>query len=227
MKTAVLSVGGSIIIPDRIDFKFIEELKKAIEKNYKKYKFVIVCGGGSIARRYIEALGAEKMPEKQLAIAGIRATRMNALFMMQLFGKEANETLPMDMKSVRDHLRKKNLAICGALRFAEHSTSDGTAAKLANYLKTDFINMTNINGLYTENPQNNPKAKFIPKISWKDFEKMALSIKFKAGQHFVLDQEAAVLIRKHKITTYIIGKSVRNLSSLLSGKKFEGTTISQ
>ena len=226
MKTIVLSVGGSIIIPDRINFKFVDNLKKTIEKHNKKYKFVLVCGGGSIARRYIEALSSEKMPEKELAIAGMRATRMNAMFLMQLFGKEANETLPTDMKSVKDHLKKKSIVICGALRFLKHSTSDGTAARLAHMLRSDFVNMTNVKGLYDSNPKDNPKAKFIPKISWKDFEKMALSIKFKAGQHFVLDQEAAVLIRKCKIPTYIIGRNMKNLSELIGGKKFMGTTIS-
>lgn len=150
---------------------------------------------------------------------------MNAMFMMQFFGKEANDKLPLNMKEVKDNLPKNDVVVCGALRFEKKSTSDSTAAELANYLKTDFVNLTNIDGLYTDNPLENPKAKLVPFISWKDFEARALKLKYKAGQHFVLDQNAAVLIRKHKIRTYIIGANLSNLDKILAGKKFVGTTI--
>jgi len=223
----VISLGGSIIVPNEIDFKFLDKFRKELRKHCKNYKFVIVCGGGSIARKYISALGHEKVSESELAKAGIRATRMNALFLMQLFGKEANEVLPLDMKHIKNDLKKHNIVICGALRFTPNSTSDGTAARLANQLKSDFINMTNIKGLFSSNPSKDKNAKFIPEISWKNFEKMALGMKFSAGQHFVLDQEAAIIIRKNKIKTYIIDKDAKNLSNLISGKRFVGTTISK
>ena len=85
--------------------------------------------------------------------------------------------------------------------------------------------MTDIAGLYTSDPTKNKKAKFIPETSWKKFEKRALKLKYFPGQHFVLDQNAAVLIRKHEITTYLIGKNPKHLDNLLNGKKFKGTTI--
>ena len=55
---------------------------------------------------------------------------------------------------------------------------------------------------------------------------MAKKIKYHAGQHFILDQKAAIVINKNKIKTYIIGKDIKNLSNLLNKKKFIGTTIS-
>ena len=224
-KIMVISLGGSLIVPEKINFRFLYNFKKTLEKHYRNYKFVIVCGGGTIARKYISALEKEGSSKKELSIAGIRATRMNALFMMQFFGKEANESLPRNMEEVKNHLPKNEVVICGALRYSSKSTSDTTAAYLANFLRTNFINMTNVQGLYTDNPKKNPKAKFIPKISWKDFGKKALKIKYKAGQNFVLDQSAAVLIRKHKIKTYILGENLENLDNLLKNKKFTGTTI--
>jgi len=225
MKIVVISLGGSLIVPEKIDFNFLDLFKKTLRRFYKDYKFVIVCGGGTIARKYINALNYEHKSEKELSIAGIRATRMNAMFMMQFFGKEANDTLPLNMEEVRSNLHKNKLVICGALRYAEKSTSDGTAAKLANFLGTEFINMTNITGLYTKNPLTHDDAKFIPHETWKRFEKRANKMKHKAGQHFVLDQSASTLIRKHKIKTYIIGKDLKNLENILKNKKFVGTTI--
>jgi len=222
----VISLGGSLIVPEKVDFKFLKSFIKTLRKHYKKWKFVIVCGGGSIARKYIEVLKHEhKAGEKELSLAGIRVTRLNALLLMELFGKEANDTLPTTMKSVKNDLHKNNVAICGALRYAPESTSDGTAAKLAHFLGSEFINMTNVRGLYSANPLTNKNAKFIPWESWKKFDERANNMKYHSGQHFVLDQKAATMIHKDKIKTYIVGQDVKNIDKILQGKKFTGTSI--
>jgi uridylate kinase len=223
-KTVVISLGGSLIVPEKINFKFLHKFKKTLRKHYKTHKFVVVCGGGVIARKYISALKKEGKSKKELSQAGIRATRENAQFMIQFFGKEANQTLPKNMAEIKSNLPRNNVVICGALRYDPKATSDSTTAKLAQYFDSDFINMTNVKGLYTSNPKKNPKAKFIPEISWKDFDKIVKKIKFKAGQNFVLDQTASAIISKNKIPTYIIGSN-RSLNKILKGKKFVGTLI--
>lgn len=225
-KVRVLSLGGSIVIPGPVDYKFLEKFKKVLHRNFAHNKFVIVVGGGSIARAYINALMHETHDQKEVAKAGIRATRMNAEFLMQFFGtKDSNDILPRNMKQVKDALKKNKVVLCGALRYADNETSDSSAAKLARALKTEFINITNVPGLYTADPRTTKNATLIPYEDWKSFEKRVHKHTFKPGQHFVLDQSAATLIRKSKITTHIIGKDAANLEKLLTGKKFKGTTI--
>lgn len=224
-KTIVISLGGSLIIPDNIDISFLEKFRKIINKHKNKYKFVIVTGGGSIARKYISALKQDKKSEYFQSLAGIGTTRMNARFLTYLFGEDANQGIPHDMKQVKNLLKKNNPVFCGALRYAKDETSDATSAKLARFFKCNFINLTLVSGLYNKNPLKYKDAKFIPKITWKDFHKMANKIKFKPGQHFVLDQSAANIIKKYQIKTYILGKNLKNLNNLLSGKKFKGTVI--
>jgi len=128
------------------------------------------------------------------------------------------------MKKIKDLLKKNQIIFCGGLRYRKNNTSDGTASLIAAYLKAPFINLTNIDGLYTSNPKDNPKAKQIPKITWKKFQSIASKIKFKAGQHFVLDQTAAKTIQKKKIPTYIVG-SIAAINNILKGHKFRGTLI--
>ncbi len=225
MKIMVISLGGSLIVPEKVDFNFLKRFRQTLRKHYKNWKFVIVCGGGSIARKYINLLKEDSANEKELSIAGIRVTRLNALLMMELFGKEANDALPFDMKDVKDNLHKNKVVICGALRYAPHSTSDGTAARLAHYLNSEFINMTNVKGLFTANPKTHKNAKFIPYESWKAFDKRANARKYHSGQHFVLDQKAATMIKNNRIKTYIIGPDTRNIDKILRGKPFTGTLI--
>lgn len=219
----VLSLGGSVILDDNPEF--LLNFRKTLKKNYNKTKFVIVCGGGSIARSYINVLKEERKNEREISNAGIRATRMNAQFVMQVFGKEANDKLPLTMKHVHSFLRENNVVICGALRYAPRETSDGSAAKLAAYLKAPFINITNVAGLYTADPKKDKDAQLIPYQSWSDFAAKANQIRFKPGQHFVLDQAAAKLIGKKHVHTFIVGKDLKQLDNLLNQKPFKGTTI--
>ena len=226
-KVIVLSLGGSLIIPKDIDIKFLSQLKKVLKKNTNKYKFVVVCGGGSTAREYIKGLEKEKLSKKIFyqGLLGIATTRLNARFMTYFFGNDANKGIPHDMGEVKNMLKIYDIVFCGALRYAKEETSDGTSAKLANFFKTNFINITNVKGLYNKNPQKFKNAKFISRISWEEFHKMATKQTFKPGQHFVLDQSASKIIKKFKILTYIIGQDTKQLENVLKNKNFKGTLI--
>lgn len=222
-KVYVISLGGSRIVPEEVDYKFIEDFKETIEK-HPSHKFAVVCGGGSIARKYISILKKLKKPTKKQSLLGIEVTKINATLLMKIFGKKANKTLPGDMREVKNLLRKNQIVFCGALRYAKKQTSDATAAKLAAYLKCPFINITNVKGLYNKNPKTNKNAKFIKKTSAKKLVEMMDKIKYKAGQHFIIDQSAAEIILKEKIPTYIIS-SPTELDKIIKGKKFIGTFV--
>lgn len=224
-KVIVLSLGGSLIIPGDVNIKYLKEFKKIILKNKNKYKFVVVCGGGSIARKYISALEEAKMDRFFQSYAGISATRMNARFMSYFFNRDQKAGIPHKMEEIEPYLKKYDVVFCGALEYKPNQTSDSTSAQIAKHFDSDFINLTNVLGLYSKNPKEHKNAKFIPEISWKDFDELANKIKFKPGQHFVLDQTASKIILKNKIPTYIIGEDMKQLDNLLSGKSFVGTTI--
>jgi uridylate kinase len=98
-RVIVLSLGGSLIVPDNINLKFLNEFKKIILKNSDKYKFVIVCGGGSVARKYIHALRDSDISDKIQSLAGISVTRLNARFMTWFFGKDVYHGIPHDYET--------------------------------------------------------------------------------------------------------------------------------
>jgi uridylate kinase len=219
-RVIVLSLGGSQIIPNNINEKYISEFKKTLLQN-KNYKFIIVCGGGSLARKYISAI---KSNQRFQSLAGISATRTNARFMNYFFGIEPKQGIPQSMKAVKKYIKKQDIIFCGALEYKPTQTSDSTAAEIAKEFKAEFVNLTNVKGLYTKNPAKFKDAKFISKISWKNLDTMANKLKFKPGQHFVLDQSASKIILKNKIPTYII-KEMKQFNNFLKQKKFIGTSI--
>jgi uridylate kinase len=222
-KVWVISLGGSRIVPDDVDDKFLARFKKLID-SHRGVRFVVVTGGGSTARRYMSALRKLGKKTQTQSREGIAVTRLHAGFMARFFGKSANSSVPLNMKEVRNSLGKNRVVFCGALRYGTKLTTDGVAARVAGYLKSPFINLTNVKGLYSANPATHKNAKFIGKIGWKKFYDIAKGIKFAAGQHFVLDQSAANVIMKKKIVTYIVG-SLSAIDNILKGKKFVGTRI--
>ena len=224
-KIVVLSLGGSLIIPNEINSKYLKEFKKVLDKNTKKYKFIVICGGGSIARKYIYGLREFKINEKLQNLVGISATRMNARFMNYFFNQDASKGIPQKMEEIKSYLKKQDIVFCGALEYKPKQTSDSTSAEIAKHFKTFFINLTNVKGLYNKNPKKYKNAKFIPKISWKKFDIIANKMKYSPGQHFVLDQTASKIIMVNKIKTYILGEDLRQLDNILNGKNFKGTII--
>ena len=152
----VISLGGSLVVPDRIDINFLKRFKSAVRKC--KHKIVIVVGGGRIARDYIHALGNKD--ERVRSLIGMEATRLNALLVSKFLD---NETVPDSMMELKKLLRRKNLVVCSSLGYKAGMTSDGTAADVARNIKADYlINMTNVKGLYNKDPRRFKDARFIP-----------------------------------------------------------------
>ncbi|MBT4577032.1 UMP kinase [Candidatus Woesearchaeota archaeon] len=226
MKVEVLSVGGSLLFKNgKVNYSYIQDLKKFLS-SFKDRKFVLVIGGGTVARTYIDALEKLGANRDTMSRFGIGITRTNARLIANVLGKDSNiRDIPKTLRHVKGYLRKHKIVCCGALRYEPNQTSDGTAAQIAHYLKTRFINVTNVKGLYTKDPNRFKGAKLVSKISYEEFSKLVNKLKYHPGQHFILDQHAAETIKKNRIKTFIVSGSFANLKNLLRGKKFVGTSI--
>jgi len=222
-RLVVISLGGSIIIPDEINIEFLKKFKKIVLKYTKNYKFIIVTGGGNLARKYIR--GLKGFSQTAQSSAGIAATRSNAKFVSTFFDQNPLTPIPIKMNDVEDLYRKQDIVICGALAFKPEQTTDSTATEIAAEFKGIFINLTNVKGLYNKDPKKFKDAKFISQISWRDFHKIATKKSFKPGQHFVLDQASSKIILRNKVKSVILGKDLTNIDNFLSNKKFIGTVI--
>jgi uridylate kinase len=223
----VVSVGGSIIVPEAVDYAFLLKFKRLITRLARKHKIVLVTGGGKTARRYIEALrkaGASVQAQDEV---GIASTRLNALLLLKFF--KLKQEMPKNLKDVLKLAKNRPITISGGFDWTGISrTSDGCAAEIAAALHVDlFVNMTNVAGLYDKDPQKHKDARLIRKISYANFNKIIAKVKERPGQHFILDKCAAKFISKYKIKTAIVyGRNLNNLKRCVQGKSFVGTLIS-
>lgn len=224
----VISIGGSIIVPDEVNYRFLIKLKKTIFRLSKKYKIVIVTGGGKTARKYIKALEKEGATEYVQDVIGIECTRLNARLVSSFFG--ISREVPKTIEEASSVISSFRVVVCGGLgkgkQIGAGKTSDGTCAEVAAHIGAHlFINMTNVKGLYNKDPNKYKDAKFIPMISYGDFNKIMSKVKERPGEHFILDSYAAKIITRKKIKTIIL-KGVKNLQGAIDGKRFVGTVIS-
>src|SRR3989344_8557538 len=90
----VVSVGGSLIVPDGIDTQFLSDFRALILKKVAEgFSFYIITGGGKTARRYRDAALAVN-PDAfidDLDLVGIAACRTNAELVRALF---SNKVIP-------------------------------------------------------------------------------------------------------------------------------------
>lgn len=224
-KTIVIDLGGSIMSPKlgQINFRLLSNFKKIINKESKHIRFIIVVGGGGLARAYQNRARELKIENSEgLDWLGIRSTQLNAEFLRVFLGELAFPKIILSENQRID--LKKGILVSGGWQ-PGHST-DYIAMKLAEIYKAEKVIIgTNINYLYDSDPKKNPQAKKIKQISWKDFYKSA-NRKWEPGMSVPLDPKAAKLGLKLKIPLFLLnGNKLSNLNKAILGKDFKGTTI--
>ncbi|MFH0969607.1 MAG: UMP kinase [Patescibacteria group bacterium] len=228
-KTIVISLGGSLIVPDEIDAQFVKNFKKLIVGYIKKgYKFILITGGGKTARKYIEAsvkVGDSSVTNDDKDWLGIHATRMNGHFLRTIFRNYAHPRINTNPHDLEDFYNFKESILIGA-GWRPGFSSDYDAVILAKYMDIKrVVNLSNIDYVYTKDPRKFPDAKKIEKISWKDFRKI-VGDKWDPGMNAPFDPIASKIAQEENIEVAIMnGRDLMNLGNYMDGKKFKGTII--
>jgi uridylate kinase len=222
MKTVVVSIGGSVVLSDEADVLFLKKLTALFKKLSKEYKLFVIVGGGKIARRYIQ-LGRELgFDEDTLDLIGIDVTRVNARIITNLLGV-SNKEIP----NTTDEAMKldKPIVVMGGTD-PKHST-DLVGAELAE--KTHavrFVNATNVDGIYDKDPSKYKDARQLKEISIDHLITQYGTKWGVAGKNIFMDEPALEIIKRAKLTTYIVnGKRLDQLEKALDGQSFNGTII--
>ncbi len=220
----IISLGGSLIVPDEIDLKFLAGFKKIIEDSIKKgKKFLLITGGGKTSRRYIDAAkNLDKITPDDLDWLGIHSTRLNGHLLKTIFRHHAYRRIIFDPNSPETSPKP---VIIGAGYWPGWSTDYDAVLLAKNYYSTTVLNLSNVDYVYDKDPGKYKNAKPIKNISWKDFRKI-VGNKWDPGLSMPFDPVASKLAEKLKLKVIVMnGKKLQNLKNFLSGKPFIGTII--
>ena len=220
----IISLGGSLIVPEEIDTDFLSSFKKLIESQIERgKKFIIITGGGKICRKYQNAAKeVREISPSELDWLGIYSTRFNAEFLKILFGDSAEAEIVLDptlpVKS------SKSIIIGGGWK-PGFSTDHDAVLLGKQFGVKKIINLSNTDYVYDSDPKTNPNAKKIENISWMEYRKL-IPKEWNPGLNSPFDPTASEMAEKDGMEVIIMnGKPIDNLAKCLNGEKFSGTVI--
>lgn len=220
-ETIVISLGGSVLVPDEIDSKFLKSFVSIIKKHTQKFRFIILVGGGKVCRYYQSTASSLNASDTDLDWIGIRIAQSNAELVRAVFKNLAHpRVLSNPTKKITS---KKPIIIASGWKPGCSTDYDAIVRAKVNKAKK-IINITNVDYLYTKNPSKYKSAKKLKIAAWQTLQKL-VGAKWKPGLNAPFDPLATKLASTSKLILVLIGKNTKNLDRLLSSKSFKGTII--
>lgn len=229
--TKVLSVGGSIVVPDKPDSTFLAQFISMVKEWLaadSERRLILVVGGGAPARVYQSAYSevvshAGDVSDGDAADwIGIMATRLNAQLVKACFGDLCRNDVVYNPTENVD-FRGRVLVAAG---WKPGFSTDNDAVLLAEkYGAKTVVNLSNIEKVYTDDPRKNPDAKPIDSISWKDFRNM-VGDDWTPGKNCPFDPVASKKADECGMSVICAaGKNIINIKAILDDRPFVGTKI--
>jgi uridylate kinase len=224
----VINLGGSIVAPATgIDPQFLAGLRDALDdylSENDERRLVIVVGGGVLARTYQKAAKdvVGDITDSALDWVGIWATRANAQLVHAVLQHRCTDPVVLDPSSPPAFTGRVLLAGGWKPGFS----TDNVAVMLAEaFGARRVISLSNIEKVYTADPERDPAAKPIDRMSWDEYRKMVGDL-WQPGKNTPFDPVASR--RAQELGLEVVnasGTNIENLEALLRGRDFIGTTI--
>lgn len=217
----VLRIGGSVL-GDPPSAKIVNAYAEVIsDLNHEGHSIAVVVGGGGIARQYIRSAAEMSLSPYQQDTVAIHASRLNArLVAMKLGGVSS---VPTSIDGMLQRLARNRVAVMGGLK--PGITTDAVAAIVAERWRADLlVKASDRNGIYTEDPRTNKKAKKLERITYEKM-KQILGGSHRPGIHSIVDPVAVDHIIESRVRLVVLnGADARNVVKAIHGEKI-GTIV--
>lgn len=226
MKTIVLSLGGSVLVPS-LEKSNIASYAHVLAEISRTCRLFVVVGGGGEARRYISVARGLGMDEARCDQIGIEITRLNATLLAGALGADACPVVARDYSEALLYAAGGKIVVMGGVTPAQ--TTDAVSAVLAEYTKADvLVNATAVDGIYTADPKTSPSARRCDRLTADELIGIIESTPMGAGANTVIDLVAAKVIQRSGIPLVVIdGRDPRALRRTLLEGKFSGSIVSK
>lgn len=228
-KRIIMSVGGSLIVPNGgINIDFLQKLNSFVREELAKdsnRQFFLVAGGGSTARKYIDAgrnVVQHELTHDDLDWLGVHSTTLNAHLIRTIFRDIAHPKLIRHY----DIIRKAHEPVVVAAGWKPGWSTDYCAILLCeDYGVKTVINMSNIEQVFEKDPKKFPEAKPLKHLTWESMRQI-VGDKWSPGLNAPFDPIAAQKAQELGVRVVVLGgNNFDNLRNYLDGKEFVGTTI--
>ena len=223
-ETIIIAMGGSLLIPEKIDVSFITSLKEMIKYfTADGYQIALVVGGGKTCRYYqAAAKNFDNTNDLDLDWIGIHTIRLNCELLYRIFS-DLDIHSEIIIKPEDLHGINESLIIVGA--WEPGCSSDTDAVEMAEISGAQrIINFSNTSHVYSADPRTYPDAERFEHLSWEEYRNI-IPAEWTPGMSAPFDPVASKKAQDAGITVAVLGASIKNLENYLSNKEFEGTII--
>jgi uridylate kinase len=213
-KRIVIKLSGKVFAMDNV--KLLKDWASFLVKISKVCQPIVIAGGGNIARHYINHARSSGADESTLDELGIEISRLNAKLLIYALKSKAYSHPPTTLQEVRHAVDDGLIVVAGGLHPGQ--STNGTAALIAEKVQAEqFLNATDVDGVYDMDPNKFKNAKKFKRIEIKNLKNMLVHEDSVAGGYDLMDIVALKIIERSKIKTRILKATPKNLETAIKG----------
>jgi len=213
-KRIVIKLSGRIFGMDNV--KVLKDYASFLVKISKFCQPIVIAGGGTIARHYISHARTSGADESTLDELGIEISRLNAKLLIYALKNKAYSHPPTTLQEVKHAVDDGLIIVAGGLHPGQ--STNGTAALIAEKVKAEqFLNATDVDGVYDMDPNKYKKAKKFKRIEMKNLKNMLVHEDSVAGGYDLMDIVALKIIERSKIKTRILKAEPKIIEQAIKG----------
>lgn len=213
-KRIVIKLSGRVFAMDNV--KTLKDYASFLVKISKVCQPVIVAGGGNIARHYISHARSSGADESTLDELGIEISRLNAKLLIYALKNKVYSHPPTTLQETRLAVDSGLIVVTGGLHPGQ--STNGTAALIAEKIHAEqFLNATDVDGVYDMDPNKFKNAKKFKKIELKNLKNMLVHEDSVAGGYDLMDIVALKIIERSKIKTRIVKADIKTIEKAIKG----------
>jgi uridylate kinase len=220
-KKIVIKLSGRLFGMDNV--KILKDYAAFLVKISKVCQPIVIAGGGNIARHYISHARSSGADESTLDELGIEISRLNAKLLIYALKNKAYSHPPTTLQEVKHAVDDGLIVVTGGLHPGQ--STNGTAALIAEKVHADeFLNATDVDGVYDMDPNKHKKAKKFKQIELKNLRNMLIHEDSIAGGYDLMDIVALKIIERSKLKTRILKADPKIIEKAIKGEDV-GTKI--
>jgi len=220
-KRIVIKLSGKIFAMDNV--KVLKDYAEFLVRISKICQPIVIAGGGNIARHYISHARSSGADESTLDELGIEISRLNAKLLIYALKTKAYSHPPTTLQEVRHAVDDGLIVVAGGLHPGQ--STNGTAALIAEKIHAEqFLNATDVDGVYDMDPNKFKKAKKFKRIDLKNLKNMLVHEDSVAGGYDLMDIVALKIIERSRIKTRILKAEPKIIEKAIKGADI-GTEI--
>ncbi|MFX1389691.1 MAG: UMP kinase [Promethearchaeota archaeon] len=230
----VIKIGGSLLFTEgnKLNNDKIKNFCQILKKNNYSGIYVIVCGGGSIAREYINAVRSFNSNEALCDKFGIDLSRINSKLLISYFQDYSFPLVPTSMEELSLALLFEKIIVMGGLQPGQSTTS--VALEVAEFIQAkEIVILTDVDGIYDKDPKTFTDAKLIKSLNYNELQELILKTtsynQAAAGEYRIFDMVSLQILKRSKIKVFIMsGKDLNEFEKYCNGEKvLNGTYITE